>query len=175
MDRTPATLLLTTLGLVLTVGFPLNGAGGAVDTLTRVPPANVTPTTTPAALNAAAKTPIPSPSAPAKEGPFYQKYNYYGDRYRDPFIPLIGQSFSDQFADRPPQIASLMLKGIIEDSNGRAALLTSGVSSYVLKGGRLYDGRNHMMRGISGVVKTNSVILIGSDHTVREIHVKTVL
>jgi hypothetical protein len=105
----------------------------------------------------------------------YQSYNYLGDRYRDPFIPLVGQALSDQSSDRPPQITSLELKGIIEDAKGRLALLTSGVSSYLLKGGRLYDGRNHMMRGISGVVKPSSVILIGSDHTVRELQLKVTL
>ena len=91
------------------------------------------------------------------------------------FMHAAGQAFSDQSSDRPPQITSLELKGIIEDAQGRLALLTSGVNSYLLKGGRLYDGRNHMMRGISGVVKQSSVILIGSDHTVRELQLKVTL
>ena len=107
--------------------------------------------------------------------PSYKTYTYYGDRYRDPFIPLTGITSMDQTTDRPPQISSLLLKGIIQDAKGRMALLTSGVSSYILKGGRLYDGRNHMMKGISGVIKSSSVILIGSDRTVRELKVSVTL
>ena len=114
-------------------------------------------------------------SAPAAPAPAYLLYKYYGDRYRDPFVPLIGEARPDQFADHPPQVASLSLKGIVQDSKGRMALLTSGVSSYILRGGRLYDGRNHVIKGISGVIKSNSVILIGADHTVRELRVTVAL
>ena len=103
----------------------------------------------------------------------YKSYVYYGDRYRDPFIALNGDMRGDQSAlDRPPQIASLVLKGIVQDAKGRMALLTSGVSSYILKGGRLYDGRNRMVKKIAGVIKTESVVLIGADRTVRELKTK---
>ena len=64
-----------------------------------------------------------------------------------------------------------MLKGIVQDARGRMALLTSGVSSYILRGGRLYDVRNRMVKKISGVIKAESVILIGSDRTVRELRI----
>lgn len=114
-------------------------------------------------------------ATPTKQTPSYLLYNYYGDRYRDPFIPLLGEVHNDQSSDRSPQTASLVLKGIVQDANGRMALLTSGSSSYILRGGRLYNGRNHMLKGISGVVKTNSVIIIGSDRTVRELQVKVAL
>jgi len=67
------------------------------------------------------------------------------------------------------------VKGIIQDDKGRVALLTSGISSYILRGGRLYDGRNHLMKGISGIVKSNTVILMGSDHTIKELHVTATL
>ncbi len=117
------------------------------------------------------------PSAPrsAASSP-YKNYAYYADRYRDPFIPLTGDFHADQSAlDRPPQIASLQLKGIVQDAKGRMALLTSGVSSYILKGGRLFDGRNRMIKKIAGVIKTESVVLIGADRTVREIKSKSPL
>ena len=117
-----------------------------------------------------------TPPDTTKPTPSYELYTYYGDRFRDPFIPLVGsEARTDLTSDRPPQIGSLLLKGIIQDAKGRLALLTSGVSSYILRGGRLYDGRNHLMKGISGVIKTNSVILIGSDHTVRELKVSVTL
>ncbi len=112
---------------------------------------------------------------PAKPLAEYQTYTYYGDRYRDPFIALNGDYRNDQGADRPPQISTLLLKGIVQDDKGRVALLTSGISSYILRGGRLYDGRNHVMKGISGVIKMNSVVLMGSDRTVKELKVSNAI
>jgi hypothetical protein len=116
-----------------------------------------------------------TPDSSSKEVPFYMTYNYYGEKYRDPFVPLIGEARSDQTTDRPPAIASLILKGIVQDSNGRMALITGGVSSYILRGGRLYNDRNHVVKGLSGVIKTDSVVIIGSDRTIREIRAKTAL
>lgn len=112
----------------------------------------------------------------ASATPRYKTYSYYGDRYRDPFIPLTGDFRVDQSGlERPPQIASLLLKGIVQDARGRMALLTSGANSYILKGGRLYDGRNRMVKKIAGVIKTESVVIIGADRTVREIKTKSTL
>lgn len=136
-------------------------AGFCLGTRLSAAPAAVAPV-------APAKTPA-SPAAAAAPKPFYKTYVYYGDRYRDPFIPLTGEFRSDQGMDRPPAIASLVLKGIVQDARGRMALLTSGVNSYILKGGRLYDGRNRMVKKIAGVIKTESVVMIGADRTVREI------
>jgi hypothetical protein len=120
--------------------------------------------------------PSAKPSVTPSEASSYKNYTYYGDRYRDPFIPLNGEFRTDQSAlDRPPQIATLSLKGIVQDAKGRMALLTSGISSYVLKGGRLYDGRNRMVKKIAGVIKTESVVLIGADRTVREIKSKSAM
>jgi len=107
-------------------------------------------------------------SSPKPAQPAYKSYTYYGERYRDPFIPLIGDGRGSG-DDRPPQIQSLVLKGIVQDSRGRMALLTSGISSFILRGGRLYDVRNKMVKKISGVIKAESVVLIGSDRTVREL------
>lgn len=118
----------------------------------------------------------PVAATPAKPVPFYRTYSYYGDRYRDPFIPLTGDVRSDQaLQDRPPQIASLLLKGIVQDANGRIALLTSGANSYILRGGRLYDGRNRMVKKVAGIIKSDSVVIIGSDRTVRELKTKSSL
>ena len=129
----------------------------------------------PNSLQTPLTTAVPSNTTPAPTAS-YKTYTYYGDRYRDPFIPLNGDIRSDQSAlDRPPQPASLMLKGIVQDARGRMALLTSGVNSYILKGGRLYDGRNRMVKKIAGVIKTESVVIIGSDRTVREIKSKASL
>ena len=157
--------ILIGLGAVLSLGGinPLRAAG----------PAGVpTPTTT---LQVQAPGAKPATAASAVSSA-YRSYTFYGDRYRDPFIPLTADFRADQgVMDRPPQIASLMLKGIVQDARGRMALLTSGVNSYILKGGRLYDGRNRMVKKIAGVIKTESVVLIGADRTVREIRTKSPL
>lgn len=116
----------------------------------------------------------PGVNVTAPKPPTYKAYTYYGDRYRDPFIPLTGEFRQDQSAlERPPQISSLVLKGIVQDARGRMALLTSGVNSYILRGGRLYDGRNRMIKKIAGVIKTDSVVIIGADRSVRELRTKT--
>lgn len=109
-------------------------------------------------------------ATPPKPTPFYKTYTYRGDRFRDPFVPLVGDTRTDQ-GNRPPQVASLVLRGIVMDARGRMALLTSGVSSYILRDGRLYDNLNRMVKGISGVIRKDSVLVIGADRTVRELTV----
>lgn len=130
------------------------------------------------------ESPVATPKAPLSSGvaaapktvPAYKAYTYYGDRYRDPFISLNSDVRTDRSAlDRPPQVVSLALKGIVQDVKGRMALLTSGVNSYILRGGRLYDGRNRMVKKIAGVIKTDSVVIIGADRTVRELRTKSSL
>ena len=143
--------------------------------------------TPPAASSGAALTAAPAPlmkagadhktaaaalsATPTKPLPLHQTYTYQADRYRDPFVPLVGAESKADTNDHAPQITSLTLKGIVQDAGGRMAVLTSGVSSYILKGGRLYDPHNKVVRGISGVVKSNSVMLIGSDRTVKELRI----
>ncbi len=128
---------------------------------------------TPAAAPLSAATKLET--APTPPSPLYKTYTYYGDRYRDPFIPLTGEFRTDQGSERPPQISTLLLKGIVQDAKGRMALLSSGASSYILRGGRLYDGRNRMVKKMAGIIKTESVVIIGADRTVREIKPKSTL
>lgn len=121
-----------------------------------VEPKPATPPVAPAATPAAAPAPA------------WKSYSYLGDKYRDPFIPLTGAG-ADTDSDRAPQISTLQLKGIIQDPKGRVAVLSTGSMSYILRAGRLYDGRNRPLKGVSGVIKSQSVVLIGSDRTVKEI------
>lgn len=132
------------------------------------PPAPVTSPAATTATNAVT-------TAPAAPKPAYMSYTFYADRYRDPFVPLLGENRGDSGVEAQVQIASLQLKGIVSDVNGRMALLTSGVSSFILRGGRLYDGRNRMVKKVSGVIKAESVVLIGADRTVRELRQKQTL
>jgi hypothetical protein len=143
------------LSLVLGVSFLAWGVG------------NGAPGTT---MDVKAGTPLPvnlTAPTPASVAPAYESYKYMGDRYRDPFIPLTGNSFD--IGDHAPQISTLVLKGIVEDAKGRVAIVSSGAASFILRAGRLYDGRNHIVKGISGVIKAESVVLVGSDRTVKEL------
>jgi hypothetical protein len=171
-------ILLLLLLQIFWLGSPLIVQANSPIAKPAPAPAPVTvaalPAKPPVSNTAAATNLAPAPPPPA-DAPSYTVYTYYGDRYRDPFIPLTGEFRNDQGSDQPPQISSLLLKGIIQDAGSRMALLTSGVSSYILRGGRLYDGRNHMMKGISGVIKTDSVVLMGSDRTIKELKVSTTL
>jgi len=90
-------------------------------------------------------------------------YSFRGERYRDPFSPLIGGGAAiNSNAVRVPALSQMMLKGIIQDGNERTALITAPGGSYTIRGGRLYDGRNRLVPGISGVVKSNSITLFSS-------------
>lgn len=100
-------------------------------------------------------------------------YEYQGDRYRDPFIPLGGRAAGTGRGELIiPQLGALALKGIIADQQKKVALIVGGGGVFVLKDGKLYDNRNRLIRGISGVVKDRSVILTGPDRTVRELALK---
>jgi len=148
-------------------GLSLWGVAAAVP-MPPPPAANSRVPGTAAAVNISTPAPAPAPS--------YLSYTFYGDRYRDPFVPLIGGDIrNDSLYDRPPQVATLVLKGIVQDANGRVALLTSGLNSYILRSGHLYDGRNRVVKKITGVIKTDSVVLIGPDRTVRELRTKAAL
>src|SRR4051812_44604767 len=90
---------------VLTVITSVSGSNGLA-----VTPKEGTLSATPPANPGISTTPMHS----------YRTYTYYGDRYRDPFIPLNGDFRTDQSVlDRPPQVAALSLKGIVQDAKGR--------------------------------------------------------
>jgi Tfp pilus assembly protein PilP len=117
--------------------------------------------------------------APKPVAVVYQKkeppvYRYSGDRYRDPFIPLAGQGayFSENEESAIPNIASLTLKGIIGEGKTKIALISGAGSTYILKGGRLYDNRQRQIKGITGAIKTDSVIMIAPDKTVKELKLR---
>lgn len=157
MNKLPRLLIAWVLALITGLFVPLGHAE------------------TPAAPAGVKVQSVAKPEVATTPLPAYKTYSYYGDRYRDPFVPLTGEFRTDQSEDRPPQIVSLVLKGIVQDAKGRMALLTSGASSYILRGGRLYDGRNRMVKKMAGVIKTESVVIIGADRTVREIKSKSSL
>lgn len=103
------------------------------------------------------------------------RYNYRGDKYRDPFVSLTGEgntfsAVSEEVA--VPNLGSLILKGVFDDGVVKMALISGGGVNYVLKGTRLYDNRQRLVRGISGIIKKDSVLMIAPDKTTKEIRLK---
>ncbi len=102
---------------------------------------------------------------------------------RDPLIP--STFFGDQKGTAAPSkgtaaadkgifsIYTLTLNGIMDDSNGRQALLRdpSG-ASYTLKSGRLMDSKKKTVPGVTGVVKGKQVILTTRDKKVYQLNLR---
>lgn len=100
------------------------------------------------------------------------RYNYTGDRYRDPFIPLnsnISMLPSDSDEIPVPNIGSLSLKGILYDGKQKIAIINGGGITYMLKDSRLFDNRQRLVRGITGAIKKEAVIIIAPDKSTKEL------
>lgn len=68
-------------------------------------------------------------------------------------------------------VDGLSLTGIMEDSNGRQALLRDGATGalYTLKAGKLRDAKKKAVPGITGFVKNRQVILMTEDKKVHQL------
>lgn len=105
------------------------------------------------------KTPASLPSQGDKS--VYKKkepehYNYKGDKFRDPFVAMTGETSSGSALSEEvaiPNLGSLKLKGIYDDGKIKMALISGGGINYILKGSRLYDNRQRLVRAISGVIR----------------------
>lgn len=104
------------------------------------------------------------------------RYYYPSSDERDPFAPLSGSaSYSGRSNSQMvfQNFANLELRGIMRDRKGKIAVIgaTSG-EAFVLKSGRIYDQRNHLINGVTGIIKESSVVLISSNRTVKELPLK---
>lgn len=110
------------------------------------------------------------------------KYVYPHVSKRDPFIALIteggaggGTRIVDMesesgFINKKGEFVNLELRGILKDKKGKVAMIAStGGEAYMLKSGKIYDKRNRIIEGISGIIKEQSVILISQNKTVKEL------
>lgn len=99
------------------------------------------------------------------------KYFYRGDKYRDPFISLSGEGiiYSSIEEIQIPNLSSLKLKGVFDDGKYKMALIAGGGVTYMLKDSLLYDSRSRLIKGFSGIVKADRVILTASDKTTKEL------
>lgn len=105
---------------------------------------------------------------------------YTGDRVRDPFTPASGggarrggpATDADKIPDanEPPDIHALSLRGIMKDRGSDYALFGSETGeSFLLRGGRLYNGRGKPVPGITGRIrpKQKSVELVTPEKDVQ--------
>ena len=121
-----------------------------------------------------AEPPPASTPAPVKK-PEPPKYAYPYDGRRDPFMPLVGTPGSYAGSSQDAQtitqsFSNLELKGILKAKSGKIAMIsaTNG-ETYMLKSGRVFDRRNRVIHGVSGIIKENSVVLISQNKTVKEL------
>lgn len=117
---------------------------------------------------------MPQPEAKA-EAP---RYFYPYASKRDPFAPLVGNAgyagaSSGGQGLSSGEMTNLELKGILRDRKGKVALISaSDGEPFVLRSGRIYDKKNRIVSGISGIIKENSVILISQNRTVTELSLR---
>ncbi|MHB9155783.1 MAG: hypothetical protein ACYC5N_08870 [Endomicrobiales bacterium] len=116
--------------------------------------------------------PVVKDAAPQKKET--ARHEYRGERFRDPFVPLNSDIVTANLSDDVPvpNISNLSLKGIFDDDKQKVALINGGQVNYLLKGNRLYDNRNRLVKGFSGVIRTESVLIIGADKTTKELRLR---
>lgn len=95
-------------------------------------------------------------------------YVFKGDRFRDPFIPLVGASlgYEGPRASAEPispfNPSNVEVKGIIKTTSGRWAVLrTSEGVTYLIQNGKIYDPKRKPVEGYQCVVKEKSVVVLG--------------
>jgi len=136
------------------------------------------------AAAAAAPAPSGAPATPpavatSTAAPLSPSSIYTAERLRDPFAPLTqsgggagGVSASGKvFSASDFNIHNLSLRGVMKDSAADYALFTDnefGVS-FILRRGKLYDGKNKPVRGVTGKlrVKDRWAELETADHDVQ--------
>lgn len=103
------------------------------------------------------------------------KYVYPYPTERDPFFPLIGGKNSgtsrsggaETFASNLPLLA---LKGILKDPQGKIAILATPYGdTFTLRGNRIYDRKDTMVKEITGIIKQDKVLLISASQTIKEL------
>ncbi len=112
------------------------------------------------------------PAAPA--------YVYRGDRFRDPFIPLIGAPSAGFDIPRPASEPlspfnpiGAELKGILKTNTGRWAVIrTAEGATYLVQNGKIFDPKRKAVDGFQGIVKEKTVVILGPKNQEVEVRLK---
>lgn len=135
-----------------------------------------------AVLLALAAAAAPAPAAPAALPPLLGVSThtisslYTGDRVRDPFLPAsMGGGAPRRVEEEGAEptatdIHSLQLRGLLKDKTSDFAIFGSDTGqTYLLRAGKLFDGRNKRVPGVTGRIqlKQKRVELINADKDVQ--------
>ncbi|MFH1421628.1 MAG: hypothetical protein ABIH42_02800, partial [Planctomycetota bacterium] len=63
--------------------------------------------------------------------------------------------------------------GIMDDGKQKMAMLIGGGVSYILEGSKLYDSRRRLVKGVTGAIKKDSVIMIDSNKKTKSIKLRS--
>ncbi len=99
------------------------------------------------------------------------RYSYTGERFRDPFIALISDAPAQSANPGGivvPSLGTLALRGIIDDGRQKIAMISGNGAAYFLRDKRLFDTRQRLIPGYTGVIRADSVLLIAPDRTSKE-------
>lgn len=107
-------------------------------------------------------------------------YVYRGDRFRDPFIPLVGAPGAG--FDGPHPVSEPLspfnpvgaeLKGILKTTSGRWAVIrTSEGGTYLVQNGKIFDPKRKAVEGFQGIVKEKTVVILGPKNQEVEVRLK---
>ena len=101
---------------------------------------------------------------------------------RDPMV--VSNVFGDQKPWPPVKVSevskttfsiyNLSLSGIMEDSSGKQAMLKDKNTrqTYILRFGKLVDGKKKTVKGVTGVIKGKQVILMTEDKKIFPINLR---
>ena len=112
--------------------------------------------------------------------PVVPGYVYKGDRFRDPFIPLIGAPTAGYEIARPVSEplspfnpVGAELKGILKTTTGRWAVIrTSEGGTYLVQNGKIFDPKRKAVEGFQGIVKEKTVVILGPKNQEVEVRLK---
>lgn len=107
-------------------------------------------------------------------------YEYGGDRFRDPFVPLVGNTNGGFDTPRPPSDPTspfnpvgAELKGVLKTTTGRWAIIrTSDGVTYLVQNGKVFDPKRKVVEGFQGIVKEKTVVILGPKNQEVEVRLK---
>ncbi|MCK4532338.1 hypothetical protein KAU39_01005 [bacterium] len=105
------------------------------------------------------------------------KYEYKGGKYRNPLLSLTvkGEAIEGIAEMTAANLSTLTLRGIVKDSRKKRLALIDDVSgsSYIVKDKMLINQRGRRVKGVVGIVKEKSVVLMTSDKGIKELKIES--